>query len=192
MSKYVVFDVDDVICPSSIPLQKALTLLTGKDIPLKDWYDFQLTRVYDVPFSVIEEAFHVSHMLETDMHDFTSAVFQAVRDAGMRVGVLTARSWHPHGHEKTLEKLEQANARPDKLLVCSHSKSKADYIQNFGEVALYIDDNASHIHDVSAVMQGTTCLLRNNPWNLRYEIPESRKNVHRVSCASEIVKFLPD
>lgn len=190
MSRFVVFDVDDVLCPTSEPLQKALTQVTGKDIPVSEWFDFNLMRVYGVSYEVVHEAFHVGKLLETPMHEFTATLFDAVRASGLKVGVLTARSWHPDAHAQTLARLQEMNAVPDRLTVCDHGKSKAEYIRDFGEVVGYVDDNASHVHDVSLALPKTLCFLRNKPWNASYQISEAQPNVQRVDCPTELLKFL--
>lgn len=184
---YIVFDVDDVLCETSVPLQQALTITTGKNIPCKDWFDFSLPTVYEVAFDKILAAFHLGNILHTPFNSQVKPLFNEVKQ-NFSIGVLTSRAWHPEGEAITKQAFEKEGLHVDKLIVAEHSKSKAEYFHEFGEVALYVDDNIHHIKDVAAINPNTLCVIRTQPWNVAHEL--TLPNMARVPCVTHIRKFL--
>lgn len=182
----VVIDLDEVICEMTKPLQKALEVETGKNIPVSEWHDYFLGEVYDIDkdtvFSVIE-----AHNVLWNAKPYLGAVeaMQTLRKRGFSIHIVTARSPFDSSGEKTARWLIEHEVPYDKLHISCHSRGKESIVRSICPVAM-IDDHVKNIEDCYSSTYMS--ILINRPWNSNKDV-ELSQLVKRADSLQEAINL---
>lgn len=168
MKKWIVFDVDDVICNFRESLHQSFKQL-GKDIHWSTWEIYKHVDIYQLnnekelldhmrDYQVIEKAI---------VEDLVKDLFERLKEKGYYIGLLTARGWHDQGQELTHNFVDKYKLLVDKVVISGqHMDKKSAHIDKFdGKVVAYIDDSIHHVADFNE--QGVLAFLLNRPWNIK-------------------------
>lgn len=170
MKKWIVFDIDDVICNFRESLYQSFKAI-GKDIHWTEWETYQHTKIYG--YSKDEELFlHMaSHQVveKAEIEQEVFDLFHRLKEQGYHIGLLTARGWHNQGYEITEQFVNKYNLPVDKIVISGqHLDKKSDHIPQFdGQIVAYIDDSIHHIQDFTD--KSIPAFLMNRPWNIKNE-----------------------
>lgn len=188
MKKWIVFDVDDVICNFRESLFQSFKKL-GHDVHWSTWSSYKHTEIYPIKD---ESDFHdhmVNHqVLENALiEEHVKELFTQLKKDGYSIGLLTARAWHENGYNITQKFIEHNQLPVDKLVISGkHMDKKSDHIAVFeGQIIAYIDDSIHHVvdfleHDIPA-------FLMNRPWN---EQAKELPRVHTLNDFKEQIQQL--
>jgi uncharacterized HAD superfamily protein len=166
MDKWIVFDVDDVICNFRESLYQSFKD-KGLDLPWQDWNHYNHVKMFNFTH---EKELHL-HMKEalvlekSLLEEGVREVMTNLKQKGYKIGLLTARGWHSEGEIITQAFIDKYSLPVDKLVISGqHMDRKSAHMDKFkGEIAYYIDDSIHHIQDF--LSQGVKAFLMNRPWN---------------------------
>lgn len=167
---YIAFDIDDVVAVMRDQISRVYSKILGKEVHHKDFYDFDLDKIYGVKFcpqTMTEEKIIENCVAEDDAKE----VFDTLRDSGFRIAVITARGWHEKGIELTEKWLEENNLKYDELHVVGRDgKTPAfDKISQFGTIHSFIDDQPGYILEGREHESVRNVFMQNRPWNINME-----------------------
>ncbi len=184
---FIVFDLDDTLANLRHHIHEAMTLSTGRHIPIEAWSDYSIYEKFGVTYDQFLDIIKTHQCLEKCHPEaFVHHVIQSLRDEGYRIGVMTARGWHPEGYAITLQWFELHGIHVDKLAVVCHAPKGHSIHEHFSNVAAFIDDHPKHVASVEAV--GIPSWLMVRPWGQSFEHPR------RIECLSvflDEVRALP-
>jgi len=164
------------------PIMSAMHAEFGVHIHHSQWCSFDLSVHYGVAQDEILAAFLKHGVLEAaSFEPHAQEAFQAVRDAGCSVKILTARGWHARADEITRASLAEAGLVPDEILIVPLHSSKDAALRQCGPVAAYLDDHAGHIQDATHCANVERPVLMDRPWNRDSTHP------HRVASLLEFI-----
>lgn len=172
MSKWIVFDVDDVICNFRESLYQSF-FNVGKDIHWSEWSSYNHTIIYNLS----EDKELHNHMKDhfvlekSTLEDGVLELMNRLKKNGFNIGLLTARAWHSNGQDITQDFIEKHQLPIDKLVISGqHKDKKSVHIDKFpGEIVSYIDDSIHHVQDFRE--KGVNALLLDRPWNQDSQLP---------------------
>lgn len=148
----VILDLDDTVANMRYPLQRIMNEHTGLDLHWQNWKSLTAEDVYGVSS---EEFFDIAirESLVTRMlpHDDSEDFLWRLRDAGVTINFLTARSWLPDAQEVTEEWLKYHELQFDNVIVCNVEDNKYDYIQGMEKVLFVVDDSVRHCNGYNAM-----------------------------------------
>lgn len=183
MQKWIVFDVDDVICNFRESLFQSFKKL-GHDVHWSTWSSYRHTEIYPIKD---EKDFHlhmVNHcVLENALiEENVKELFSQLKKDGYCIGLLTARAWHDNGYDITQKFIEKNNLPVDKLVISGqHMDKKSNHIGVFeGQIVAYIDDSIHHVEDFLA--HNVPAFLMDRPWN------QQAQDLPRVSSLNDFQK----
>ena len=167
MNKWIILDVDDVVLNFRQSLVESFRA-NGLDIPWESWTNYHHVKIYNLPD---EQAFH-QHLItakvleKADLEPGCHEALGAIKEHGYKIGLLTARGWHPEGYKITQDFVGQHGLPVDKIVVSSgHLAKKSDYLTQFDGVTHgYLDDSIHHVEDFRAKGINNSYLL-DRPWN---------------------------
>lgn len=185
LDKWVVFDVDDVICNFRESLYQSLKK-RGINIPWQEWSHYNHVKMFNFND---EKELHL-HMaqhsvLENSLVEKEAlSVMLSLKQKGYKIGLLTARAWHTEGQLITQAFIEKYNLPIDKLVISGqHMDRKSAHIDKFqGVVEYYIDDSIHHIQDF--LSHQVRAILMNRPWNQEVDL-------ERVASLTEFNEKIP-
>jgi len=180
---WLVFDMDDVLVDLSTHIEKHLNTRTGKNISKTDWYTFNLGEIYDIDSDSLYDMFFETSMLETTKMTKSIADTLIKAKTYYKVGILTARGWHPDAYNITQNMLLECDVVVDKLHIVAHHEKKEDAItQHFqGHIAGFVDDNIAHVKGVHE--KGIEAWILTQPWNSTYTHP------NRVAHINDFIAY---
>jgi len=166
--KWVFFDVDDVLVDTSTPLELALRKMTGLHLPHTAWPNHMFTELYGIGKERAEEMRAVwvqERVLETaQVFDGVRETFHEFADEGYRLGLITARAWHPKAREITEAMVNENGLPVEEIKLMGFFDSKADILRDCGlSIHGFIDDTARHAQGVAAL--GVHSVLQSRFWN---------------------------
>lgn len=172
MDKWVVFDVDDVICNLRDSLYESFKN-KGVDIPWQNWNTYNHVAIFGLNN---EKELH-NHMKESlvlekaILEEAVLDIMQKIKNKGYKIGLLTARAWHQDGELITQEFIQAHHLPIDKLVISGlHTDRKSAHIDKFeGKIVHYIDDSIHHIKDFTS--KGIHAVLLDRPWNQDSDLP---------------------
>jgi uncharacterized HAD superfamily protein len=164
--KWIVFDVDDVICNFRESLYQSFKDI-GKDIHWNDWTSYRHNEIYSLSGEE-ELRYHMAHyevMQKSHLEEHVCEIFNRLKQKGYSIGLLTARGWHEEGLKITEQFVEKYNLPVDKVVISGmHMDKKSAHKDKFdGELVAYIDDSIHHIEDFTS--QHICAFLLDRPWN---------------------------
>lgn len=185
--KWAIFDMDDVVVNFIDNIYPHLKEVI-KDIPSKEnirSYAFEnYFKSDDEFFAFLKDR----KLIETsEIHKDAVEVINSFKQEGFKIGILTARGWHPNGFYLTKKYLTDHGVEFDKIVLSGdHKENKSQYLSEFnGDLHVFIDDSVRHVKgmldkDVLAVLQTRT-------WN---ELCD--EDLKRVDNLSEYRDFVFD
>lgn len=169
--KLAVFDIDDTFYHLKSTIQKALAIVTGKDIHHSQWHSFALHDVYGVKPEIVFEAFHLGDILNTGDVDLSiKDLLKHFKQANCDTLALTSRGWHNDAVNLTHKMLNEYGIVFDHVQVVPHNHSKGSVLKEKWEknysIDFFIDDYHKNLHGVKESVQGNPLIVvRNQPWN---------------------------
>lgn len=170
-NKWIVFDVDDVICNFKESLYTSLVEI-GKDIHWSKWNQYSHTIIYDMTESQLHLHMKNYNVIENSLLEpGVLELFNKLKKEDFKIGLLTARGWHNDGEKLTQEFVDKYKLPVDKIVISGfHTAKKSLHIDKFeGEVIAYVDDSIHHIQDFTE--KNIPAFLLDRPWNQNSNLP---------------------
>lgn len=173
MDKWIVCDVDDVLCNFRESLYHSFKQF-NLDLHWSQWNTYNCVSIFGLKNEAELHQHMIEHMvlensdLELGVLDF----FNEIKSCGFQIGLLTARAWHKDAQQIT-EQFVHKHALPvDKVVISGfHMDKKSSHINKFtGKIEAYIDDSSHHIEDFISLGINNTYLM-DRPWNKSYNLP---------------------
>lgn len=186
MKKWIVFDVDDVICNFRESLYQSFKI-KGIDFHWSEWSSYNLTANYKFE----DDNEFIRHMLDSQVvenaaiEEYVKEFFENLKNHGYHIGLLTARGWHHEGFKVTEHFVRSNGLTVDKIVLSSsYHDRKSAYLKEFeGEVKGYIDDSIRHIVDFISLSVPNVYLL-DRPWN------QENRELPRVNSLKEFSNII--
>ena len=193
--KEIWFDVDDVMVDTSAMIEKSLRDLTGKSIDITQWPHHNFPEIYGFDVNFMEKVRY--KWLEDQILEnapLRAGVAEAMKDLanqGYKLGLITARSWHPQGEAVTWAMVEKYNIPVSDIAVLSYDESKVALLEKISSgVQGYVDDTYRHVKACSE--KGWYSCVMNQPWNRQYtDLPrvDSMQEFASSFSSEKIPKF---
>lgn len=170
---WVWFDVDDVVVDASPLFQESMDRWTGQVIPWQTWPDNHFPPLYGIQdddeegHARMKDVWRADRILErAPVRPGVRAVMHQIKEAGCRIGLITARGWHEDG-EGITRRMVKANGLPvSQVLSVFYNQSKAAILQATDtQVVAVLDDTPRHI--AGCVAAGLPGWLLDQPWNVQ-------------------------
>lgn len=187
-NKWIVFDVDDVICNFKESLYKSLVTI-GKDIHWSKWNEYNHTVICDMTESQLHIHMKEHNVIENSLLEpEVQEIFKKLKKVGFKIGLLTARAWHNDAEKLTQAFVDKYNLPVDKIVISGfHTGKKSIHIDKFdGEVVAYIDDSIHHIQDFTD--NNIPAFLLDRPWNQNSALLRANTLTEFYDRVSEINK----
>lgn len=173
MDKWIIFDVDDVLCNFRESFYSSFKNL-GKDIHWSQWTQYASFKMYGLKNEKeLHEHMVFYNILENSkVEEGAAQLLLDFKSSGFKIGLLTARGWHKNGKSITENFVNDNNLCVDKIVISGlYKDKKSQQIDRFkGNVCGYIDDSTHHIEDF--INQGVkNSYLINRPWNKDSNLP---------------------
>lgn len=186
MKKWIVFDVDDVICNFRESLYQSFKKL-GKDVHWTHWTEYAHVEIYGLENS---QALH-KHMREHFVIEQAlcepgvKEMLTMLKTKGYYIGFLTARAWHEKAQSITSEFVSSNELPVDKIIISGfHKDKKSSHMNQFeGEIVAFFDDSIHHVKDFSE--HNIAAYLVDRPWN------KHETTLPRVSNLRVFIENLP-
>ena len=166
MNKWIIFDVDDVLCMYRESLYQSFKA-RGKDIHWSRWETYRHADIYGLETyeELIDYMVDNAILENSELEPGALAFMQAFKEQGYSIGLLTARGWHDKAMDITQAFVQKYHLPVDKIVIAGFMKKKTDYIPEFeGDIVAFLDDSASHIEDF--IQQGIAqSYVMDRPWN---------------------------
>jgi len=173
---FFVFDVDDTIANLREPLHRALTNETGITIGLESWNVYDIFRYYGMDRADFLDIIHKHDLLKKCKPEPGAyECIEHIRESGHKIGLLTARGWNPDALKITHAWLEEHGIQVDRLHIMS-SGVKGDYIHQFDNAVMFVDDHHAHVDSVHKM--GVDSWIVERPWNSEHKIQNRVDNLH--------------
>lgn len=172
--KTIWFDVDDVLVDTSFLMEQTMKALTGKVIPSQSWPHHGLCEIYGLPESGwkgIRERWLSDGVIErAPLREGVVKAMEDLAQSGFKLGLITARAWHPRGEEVTWDMASKHGLAVSDVVVLSFEESKAVKLKELGvDVSGFIDDTYRHVRE--CLDSGWQAYLLSQPWNKTFEAP---------------------
>lgn len=171
--KTAIIDLDDTLGGLRFVLEDHMNEMMGQTKKWGDWSRLDIEEIYGITNDHFLEVAGQHKLLEKSRpHPEASAGMQMLRQSGLNLTVLTARSWHPRAELMTSNWLNLYDIPFDEIVVCSIEDDKADYIRHMDNVLLTIDDSIRHCNSYAQM----EC---NRPeFVFAYDMPWNREALH--------------
>lgn len=185
--KWLWFDVDDVLVDASTQLERSLRRLTGIHHPVHEWPSHSFADIYKIAhdrFDAMREAWACDRVLERSrVLDGSVDALKMGADKGYKIGLITARGWHPEGRQITQEMVDSNSMPVEQIIVMAFHESKSDLLlATKTDIVGFADDTPRHVE--GALSCGWNGKLVSQPWNRESDLP-------RVASVLELVESLP-
>ena len=184
---WIGFDLDGVLAESHHGMAQAMAIETGRPVDWRDWHRYDFFNHAGVSSERFLNLI-VEHRVLEQAPPAPGAVacVAALRAAGARVAVVTARSFHPRAAAVTRDWLDEHGMAVDVVHITSHSGSKLEVLTAQGVVA-YADDYDASIDALARAGLCSHLYLVDQPWN------RHRTDLARIGSAAELAaRVLPD
>lgn len=161
-----VIDIDSVLTQTETVIHRILQAETGKDVPITDWFQYELGGVYGITDHQVYEAFlkHEHDMfMGVQTYPGARAFLERLREED-EVHIVTARGWSPLGESLTKRYFLQHELPYDSLTVIASSKLKGPFVKEIGAYAAK-DDHQDHLYSMLREQPTMKACLRDQPWN---------------------------
>lgn len=167
--KTIVFDIDDTIADLKNPMCQALNKYTGKTIHWNDWNKFNITDqdLYNISYSELCDVLINGNILQNIIPlKETREVLTEIKSRGYNLVYITARGYHPNAYNVTKQWFADWNLPCDSLYICEKGKTKPEYVKDYKDIRMFIDDRFDNCKDFRSEKSKTTVVLKNEPWNV--------------------------
>lgn len=179
------FDVDDVLVESTPLFQESLDRWSGTVVPWQTWTHNQFHKFYgvkdddDETFALLRKQWKDDRILErSPLFEGVSETLQKLSDQGFKLGLLTARAWHPDGVAITQTMADDHHLPVSQIISMDYSGTKAEFLKKTGtRVEGFIDDTIRHVE--GGVSAGFNAVLMHQPWNVQ------ATHLARVKCMTD-------
>lgn len=166
------FDVDDVLVDTSALIEKSLRDLTGREIPVSTWRNHDFASMYGLcerGIKDMRERWLDDGVLEkAPLRAGVSEAMAELGKAGYKLGLITARGWHPEGEGVTWAMAEEHGLPVSELVVVRFEQEKAQVLRELGmDVSGFVDDTYRHVK--GCLDNGWRAYVMSHPWNEQYE-----------------------
>lgn len=166
------FDVDDVLVDTSALMERTLRRMTGKTILSHTWPHHGFAEIYGFEkndMARLREMWMEDGLLENaPIRKGVVEGMAAMAAAGLGIGLITARGWHPEGERLTWEMADRHGLAVSKVVVLTYEECKAEKLAALGErVDGFVDDTHRHVR--ACLAKGWDAHLMTQPWNVEHE-----------------------
>jgi len=171
--KRAIIDLDDTLGGLRFVIEDHMNMITGTDKKWTDWKRLDVEEIYDITNDKFLEIAGHQYLLEKSMpHSDARYGMKLLKDAGLQLTILTARSWHRRPEYMTQRWLELYDIPFDDIVVCAIEEDKADYIRHMDNVLFTIDDSPRHCNSYAQ-------MTHNRPeYVFAYEMPWNQSGLH--------------
>ena len=170
MKKNIMIDLDDTMCSLSSLLKESLQKRTGKNIPVSEWSDYNLSKVFDTHPDIIFKSIVEDNLFEKVMIlPGVQNGFKELSKMGFFLSIVTARKEFDKDAEKTINWLKKHEIEFNSLHLVDHTVGKREIAKRL-KPNYFIDDNLDYI--LSSHDHVGTSVLQRMPWNEGKETDE--------------------
>ena len=188
--KAVVWDVDDVLTPTSIIFYQSVIATEGSCIHPDHWSDYLWGKHISRADGKATQDYLIEHRIieRCEAYDYTDPALAGIKHAGMVNILLSARSWHPDPAAATREWAARnvLEYYIHEALFVNVGESKADQLVRLKEtydLVAFVEDNP--IHALAALDIVDKVYMVRRPWNARNELPPHLNLVDTALDASQ-------
>jgi hypothetical protein len=183
----IVTDVDDVLVDCRSSIAQCMKTAFNKSEP-EFWHSYSLPEVFGVDDVDIFKAFKEHSMIENTLpHPDAIDVITAFKSMGFTVVALTARGWHPNGHDLTTAMFNEHNIPIDHTIAIPVHSSKAEVMNQFStKPFLFVDDHIRHIENALEHDCAEHIIVRTQDWNENFH----HQDVKRVGSLTDLLKVV--
>jgi hypothetical protein len=165
------FDVDDVLVESAPLFQASLDKWSGLCVPCETWEHNAFHLFYGVASDDAERMAELRLLWQRDrvlerspLSEGAAQALDEVHNMGLKIGLITARAWHPDGLAIT-EQMARDNHLPvERVVTLPFESTKADLLALQGvRVESFLDDTTRHAEACAKAGYRSAVLTR--PWN---------------------------
>jgi 5'(3')-deoxyribonucleotidase len=163
---YAGFDLDGVIADVHHGMAESMQRATGVNLHWSQWHAYDFFKFYGMEVDQFLELLVRDRVLETaPPAGGAVGAMQAIREAGLKIAIVTARGFHPSADAVTRDWLTRHNIPFDDLIVVHNGASKADALNSLGRVVSYVDDHIGNLEDLHDNGIAAPLYLMSQPWN---------------------------
>jgi uncharacterized HAD superfamily protein len=163
---WAVFDLDDTLCDLKDPLARILKEHTELDYHWEDWYDFSISKMYNLTHAEFCDLIIQSNILESlEPYKESAETLTELKKRGYNIGIITSRDYHPKAYKVTKTWFDKYGLPYDDIQISSHFRGKSEYAKIYEKVIVAVDDRIENCEDF--INNGTTenVYLFDMPWN---------------------------
>ena len=182
------FDVDDCLTDTAPVIAQSMRRLTGIEMEPADWSHLNLLELYQLgpkDMDRVRDFWRKDELLErVEIFPHAKETLLVLHEAGYKIGLITARGWHPHGEQITRNWASSHHLPIEQVILTTIDQSKSECLKKIKtNVAGFVDDSAVNVH--SADKEGWPSVLLTRPWNANWP-----GNLERISDIQEFPDWL--
>ncbi|MBO9471038.1 hypothetical protein J7355_13135 [Endozoicomonas sp. G2_2] len=162
----IALDCDDTLVNLRDPMMAMLNRLSHRQSHWQEWADYHLHRRYRMtPCRLLDLVIEQGVLEQARPEPGAAAAVQALREAGFRIEVWTARRFHPDALKITAETLSPLGIEPDNIRLFRLTESKARRMIQREDVRWLVDDCPRHARWLHRRGHGDRIVVPALPWN---------------------------
>ena len=172
--RIVVWDIDDVLTPTSLTFYDSVVRTHGTCIHPENWVDYSWGKHVNLPEGIETQKYITENSLieNTVPFTYTKEALTLVKDAGFKNSLLSARAYHPHPDEATDDWLIQRDLRNlvDQMYFVRVDDSKHHVLEKLKlhyDIHAFVEDNPFHACAALDIVPNVYLLRRS--WNKDYQ-----------------------
>lgn len=170
MQQEIWFDVDDVLVDTATQIHRSMLSRTQKDIPISSWENLMFTSLYQLGEGRASEMrawWEEDQIIEkSTLYPHTVALLGSLSNAGYRIGLITARAWHPRARELTEDFISKNKLPVSDLKLLKFDESKKELLRPHAkQTVAFIDDSTHHVK--GALELNIPSVLMRRSWNMK-------------------------
>ena len=178
-----VFDCDDVLANLREIVLERLSETLNRPVLLSELVNWDMSKTFGAEIDSVA-MFKAISLESIPMEPNAPSVTQLMKTLGYRIEIVTARGYHPHAAQRTLNWCKRHNIHIDKVHVVPLYGDKREVLAGMGPIDIYIEDNHDHVEAAHGLDNVRQICLMDRPWNVNCNFGT------RVHELLDIPKFL--
>lgn len=181
MKNEIWFDVDDTLVDTASEIHRCLLSRLGQDKPIETWPSMMFTQFYDMKGYDVHQMrawWQEDQILEqAQLFEGVFDMLHFLHETGARIGLITARAWHPEAKRITEEFIVRHGLPVQELKLLKFEESKLALLQDqASRIQGFIDDSPSHVKSIASL--NVPAVLIRRPWNQQSDYPNVVEKTH--------------
>ncbi len=168
MNKLAVFDCDDVLANLRVVVLDQLSVMLNRPVLLEELIHWDLSTTFGKHIDV-DEMFRGIALETIPVEECAQALTRLLKQQQYRIEIVTARGYHTHAAQRTLNWCKMHNLPVDRVHVVPLHGEKRTTLANMGQIDLYVEDNHDHVEAAHELDNVRNIFLMNRPWNQHCE-----------------------